>query len=199
MLAAIPAFAANPSGPGYAGDIMGNSTGRYAGDAQRTFRLVRNGPQSTQNMTTAAAITAGNLVIWDTTTNPYGNDGVSVALTTTSGDSRVAGMAITAIPTRDASTYSVQGAMGVTTATEDVGQANWGWIQTYGKSAVVGTVAAGSPVVTVGEAICCGTTAGSYGGWRANNAGSYSGQGKCGFATTTAATSGTAYIFLMCE
>lgn len=191
-------YAVNPSGPGYAGDISGQQ-GRYAGDAQRTFRLVRHGAGSTTTWTSAAALTAGQIVIWDSTANPYGADGVTVTTTATTGDARVAGVIITAIPTRDASVSSIQGTLTVTTASEDVGQANWGWLQTYGLSAVKVTTSPSTAItVAAGDAVGCGSTTGTVNKFLAN-ASTASANGNAGFSYETIAAGSTGYIFLKCE
>ena len=188
------------SGPGAAGDIMGMQAGRYAGDAHRTFRLVRNGPASTTVWTAAAALIAGQLVIWDTTQSPYGADGVTVTTSTTTNDSRIAGMMVSAAPTRDASLKSIQGTIPVTTATEDVGQANWGWLQTYGLSLSKATVSANvaSTNLLVGGAVGCSDTAGRIQAFVAN-ASTATANGNAGFAMETILPSATGYIFLKCE
>lgn len=195
-------YAVNPSGPGGAGDVMGMYS-RYTGDAHRTFRLVRNGPASTTVWTSATALTAGNVVIWDTTQNPYGADGISVTTTTTTADSRIAGMIVTTTPTRDASVASIQGTLPVTTATEDVGQANWGWLQTYGLSAVKATQcttgSGGSGrVAAVGEGICTSTVAGQITSFLPSTT-TATINGKGGFAMETFTTGSTGYIFLRCD
>jgi hypothetical protein len=189
-------YAVNPAGPGASGDVMGMQ-GRYAGDAHRTFRLVRLGAASTTTWVSQSALTAGQLVIWDTTANPYGADGVTVTTTTTSQDSRIAGMIITAVPTPDAN--QLQGEMVVTTASEDVGRPNWGWLQTYGLSAQKATA---TEAVVVGNAIAASTTAGQMGPFGAATGTVYSNpgsQGNAGFTEETIAAAGTGYIFLKCE
>lgn len=191
-------FAVNPAGPGYAGDTMGMATGRYVSDPQRTFRLVRNGPNG-NTVLTSAALTAGNLVIWDTSI--YAADGVSVCKSAVTGDSKVAGIVITAMTTEDGTTTSIYGAHGVSTATEDVGKANWGWLQTYGKSAVRATAVAAATSsrgsLSSGDAVCIGSVGGQivtfWGSTTAANV-----QGNAGFALEDNANS-TGYIFLKCE
>ncbi len=183
MLGAVEvSFAVNPSGPGASGDIMGMGTGRYVSDPHRTFRLVR--------ARAATTITADSMVVWDTdVVYPTASDGVTVTVTSTSGDSRVAGFLVTSIASRDTTG-------GGYTATEDVGLRNWGWLQTYGKS--VDKATASTTPVTAGNAISCGPTGGSYSGYFGSTT-SASTQGNAGFALETVAAGATGYIFLMCE
>jgi len=185
-------FSANPSGPGYAGDIAGMATGRYAWDSHRTFRLVRYNAGAT-----TTGLSSGNIVIWDTTIGfPTDADGVSVRTTTTTGDARVAGVLITDIASRDSSG-------GNYAASDDVGLKNWGWLQTYGRSAVdvVQTTTSsggGARVAAVGEAVCTGPVAGQITSYyaSASNAGV---NGNAGFALATFTTGSSARIFLKCE
>jgi len=183
---ALPSFAVNPSGPGYAGDISGMATGRYASDPHRTFRLVRYNASTQTN----ANIVAGNIVVWDTLASPTCADGVSITLTTTSTDARVAGQMVTAIATRDAGGLTWSGNH---TASEDVGQRNWGWLQTYGLST---TNATALQAITVGDAIATDTTAGQIGAYAPRDAVH---GGQAGFAVETMAAAGTGKIFLKCE
>lgn len=101
-------------GTGAVGEIKGS--GNYASDCYRTFRLVRNSETGADVM----HISPDSMVIWDTVSD----DGVTVTLTTTSGDSRVAGVAVSNILTSDSGAGN--------TAVQDLGRRNWGYIQTYG-------------------------------------------------------------------
>ena len=133
---AVEGYCINPSGPNKPGDIAGMLTGRRASDPQRTFRLVRWAPTSG-----TIPLTADSIVIWETTT--YG-DGVTIATSTTSGDSRVAGVLVTAINSGDVTAQ-------VRLASDDVGRINWGWLQTYGLAQV--NVTDRNGVVTTGYAM----------------------------------------------
>ena len=121
LLSASVAFAApDPThtrgtveGPGAVGEIRGN--GNFPSECYRTFRLVRYANCNANDM----HISPDNAVIWDTVSD----DGVTVMLSTTSADSRVAGVAVSHILTADAAGN---------TAAQDIGRRNWGYIQTYG-------------------------------------------------------------------
>jgi hypothetical protein len=180
------ALAAGPSGPGYSGDIMGMNTGRYASDPHRTFRMVRYG-NPTQ---TAVNLTAGNIVIWDTTSSPAAQDGVTVCLTTTSSDARVAGQMVTTVASRDSDT-TLTAWTGPHCASEDVGLRNWGWLQTYGLST---TNATAVQAIAAGSSIAADATAGQIGGFNGANTGA-----SCGFTMNVMAAAGTSKIFLKCE
>jgi len=197
----MPAFAVNPSGPGYNGDIMGMQS-RYVFDPHRTFRLVRNGGGSL-TLTSQVAITAGAIVVWDTIRSPIAADGVSITTTSTSGDSRVAGMAITTIPTPDSLAGSPRGNMGNTTASMDAGWNNWGWLQTYGKSAVTATavtaIAGYAGDIPVGAAVGASTVPGSVSGFLSSAGTAGTTCGKAGFALEAITGGSTGYIFLKCE
>ena len=142
-------FAVTASGPGKPGDIMGMDTGRYASDPHRTFRLVRYAPTGALLTT----LTQDSLVIWDSTAI-NGDDGVTITTTTTSGDTRVAGVLVTAINSGDVTAQ-------VRYASDDVGKKNWGWLQTYGLANV--NVASTSGAPTAGYALGTGIIAGSAG------------------------------------
>lgn len=89
-------------------------TGARQAEPTRTFKLVR---YSAQNL---PAIAAGDAVVYDT----ISDDGVTVRLTTTSADGAIAGIAVTAIQTCDNANN--------TTASDDEGKRNWGYIQVHG-------------------------------------------------------------------
>lgn len=144
------AFAGNvPSGPNEAGDILGQ--GKYPQDPHRIFRFVRYvQPNSfTANIASRSWATADSLVIWDTR---YGEalgkskDGVTVTLTSTSYDSRVAGVIILSALSQETEGNAV---------TDDVGKQNWTWLQTYGKSTIrthtVSSIASGDAIATAGS------------------------------------------------
>lgn len=169
------------------GDVMGNGRG-YDFDPHKTFRLVRYVPlasdDTAQNILTALA--ANSIVVWDITSD----DGVTITTTSTSFVSTVAGIIV-----QTALTPRVLGK----TAKEDLGERNWTWLQTYGKS--LARVAAGADV-TAGDAL--GTSlsrgaAGRYLGPGDTIAGSQL-HGDAGFWYDTA-TSGTnnVEVFLRVE
>jgi len=121
------------AGMAYAGgtDIMGQ--GGFPSDAHKIYRLVRNPMCGTS----VVGLTADTVVIWDTVSD----DGVTVTLSTTSADTRVAGVVVNTIATAD---YSQ-------TAANDIGKRNWGYIQTYGLGTVQVSDQGGWPVgATVG-------------------------------------------------
>ena len=169
------AFAQTPSLP-YNGQVIG--TGGLKSDPHRTFRLVRYVPPSGWS----PSLTAESIVIWDTTSD----DGVTVTVTSTSFDSRVAGIMV--VETKTPDTYATN------SATND--RRNWGWLQTYGlaevrmepsSTAVAGDALAAS--ATQGEAtvfIPTTTTAST--------------QGNAGFFyDNAAAAADNIEVFLRCE
>lgn len=126
-------------GPGYredpgVGDILGQ--GKYQSDPHKIFRMVRS--------TNTAQIDADSIVIWDLTAD----DGVTIATTTISGDSAVAGILV-----KDCDAQATAG----NTAAEDRGGVNWTWLQTYGESQVN---YAGGGNGAAGDAMGTSTTAG---------------------------------------
>ena len=112
----------------------------FQSDPPKRFRLVRY-----LGTTDTDGIAADSIVVWDTTID----DGVTINTTTTSWDSSVAGILVTAILTQDTSDN---------TAVEDIGRDNWAWLQTYGISQV--NLAATSNPGTAGAAMGTSTTAG---------------------------------------
>lgn len=113
-LLSVPAFAIDE--PTYRSNTQKlQVAGSYQSDAYREVRLVRN-PQTHGD---GVRMVSGDAVIWDTGSD----DGVTVALTTTSADGAFAGILVTAIPTTD---------QACSTAFDHVGRANWGWVCTYG-------------------------------------------------------------------
>jgi len=139
-------LAAGPTGPNNPGEILGQ--GKLASDPHRTFRLVRWSPTAAVTHT----LTADSIVIWDSTHD----DGVTINVTTTSGDSRVAGVLVTAIVSGDT---GLDGEINL--ASDDVGKVNWGWLQVYGKCNV--NVASTSGISTAGYAMGTGITPGCAG------------------------------------
>ena len=182
FMAGSVCFAAGPTGPGYPGEILGQN--KYQYEAHRVFRLVHVSPGNND----ADGIAAGSVVVWDDVLD----DGVSVETTTTSGDARIAGILVTTVVSND-----VLGSTN-TKASDDAGSnANWGWLQTYGLYIDATANAAGG--VTVGDAVCAGTTAGSISRYTITTVGATNAtaaNGILGCALDTAAASGTADIFI---
>lgn len=160
------AYAVSPLGE--TGDILGQ--GKYASDAHKIFRLVRYVPATYSG---ATALAADSIVIWDLTSD----DGVTVTTTTTSSDSAVAGIIVSAVATGDTGKTAVQA----------VGDANWTWLQTYGKSQVNFVATTGG--IAAGAAFGTSTTAGEAAAFVSSTTNA-SVQGKAGFAYDTA-TAGT--------
>lgn len=113
VLAATPAHRQSPG----TGEIMGQ--GKAASDAHKTFRLVRYVPPSGNN--DSITLTADSIVVWDV----LSDDGVTVTTTTKSGDNAVAGIMVIATLTPQLGTLG-------NSASADLKNVNWGWLQTYG-------------------------------------------------------------------
>lgn len=114
-------------GPGQIGEIKGQ--GKFPSDPHRTFRLVRWMPTAAYGITNwPYTLTKDAVVIWDTSAS--GDDGVTITVSATSGDSRVAGVVV-ASAYMDCSSESTP-----RTAAKDIGRTNWTWLQTYGLSQV---------------------------------------------------------------
>lgn len=94
--------------------------GRGAGQATspRIIKLVRNAREGDFN----TSFSSGDAVAYSLVSD----DGVTVDYTTTSGDATFAGICATTINSSDASTG--------TTAADDVGRRNWGWIIVHGSA-----------------------------------------------------------------
>jgi len=93
----------------------------YSWSPERTFRWVRYVPTGATSI--SPSVSADSIMIWDL----ISDDGVTVTLTTTSGDGAVAGVVINDMLTPDLGTLGA-------TAASDAGKRNWGWLQTYGLS-----------------------------------------------------------------
>lgn len=134
--------ATNNSGPG---DILGQ--GKLDSQAHKIFRLVRYVPAAgTDNIIT---LSKDSIVIWDTTSD----DGVTVTLSATTKDSRIAGVMASTCLTPDL------GGLG-NTATQDIGHRNWGWLQTYGWANVTQN---GTYLAVAGDAFSNGAQQGTAG------------------------------------
>ena len=170
---------ASLEGPGV-GDILGQ--GKYPYDAHKIFRLVHISP----NDNDTDGVTADSVVVWDDELD----DGVSVELTTTSGDGRVAGILVTTVISNDTVGTAVR------TASDDIGTSNWGWIQTYG---LYDGVCAGSQAITVGKSVCAADKNGTVGefGFHLSTSGNSGILGSCLDAFTAMKDDGI--IFITCD
>ena len=100
--------------------VIKRITGASQDTTYRAYKLVRFG--MTQQDT--ASISADSLVIWDVVSD----DGVTISETTLSGDGAIAGIVATTIQTSDNRSG--------TSAADDAGRRNWGYVQVEGKSTV---------------------------------------------------------------
>ena len=179
LLIGSVAHAVQPIASPGIGDKLGQA--KFQSDPHKIFRLVRYMPASgTQD---SATLVAESIVIWDTTSD----DGVTVTTTTTSPDSRVAGIIAVQALTGDPLGNS---------ATDDIGARNWTWLQTYGKAEV--RIGASNPVA-VGAAMGTSGTAGEADAFVANATDSTK-NGNAGFfmdAGTAAADN--VECFLRCD
>lgn len=113
----------------------------------KVFKLVRlaaSGPND-------ASVVSGDAVRYSI----ISDDGVTIALTTTSADNAFAGIAVTAIATSDS-------AVG-TTAADDVGRRNWGYIQIHGPC-LANISAGGTNGALVGQGFITSTDSGKITG-----------------------------------
>ena len=145
LMCASVAFAATPGyrlSPGI-GENKTSAQGGTQSDPGKTFRIVRYMPPS--GGPNDATLVTESIVVWDTTSD----DGVTVTTTTTSYDSRVAGIIVQA-----ALTPSTMG----NTAAEDISKRCWTWLQTHGLSQV--RVQGDCSTASAGDALSCGSDAG---------------------------------------
>lgn len=135
------AFAAidQPTGVGEIKKVRGSDQSEQT----RVFKLVRN-PDRSQN---GATIVSGDAVVYSL----ISDDGISITRTTTSADGAFAGIAVTNIPTSDA---SVSGGVW-----DDVARRNWGYIQVHGMT-TANITAGGAANCTAGDAFITSTDAG---------------------------------------
>ena len=116
------AFAVNqPNDPG----IKKHLTGTDQATPSKVYKMVR---LSNSGLDSASRV-SGDAVVYDTNSD----DGVTVRTTTTSADGSFAGILVTALQSSDAVTG--------TSAADDIGRRNWGFIQVHGPC--VATVGAG--------------------------------------------------------
>lgn len=133
---AIAATPGDRTSPGR-GEI---STMPYPSDPPKKFRVVRF-----VGTAGGSAQAKDSIVVWDSTLD----DGITINTTTTSGDSTVAGVLVTAALTQDTADN---------TAVQDIGKDNWAWLQTYGLSQVDTSSAV---AIVAGGAMGTSTTAGA--------------------------------------
>jgi len=177
LFVASVAFA--DTGPPYAGDVMCNQ--KYPFQPHRTFRFVRWMPTTMFDI--REELTADSVVIWDTNSD----DGVTVTTTTTSKDSRVAGVVVAAIRTPDSTNRTV---------TEDIGKRNWGWLQTYG---LADNVRLGLTAVVTNSYIGTGESIGEAGPFLDVRTSDVTTRGVLGFSLNSGPLDGTVAVFLKCE
>ena len=95
-------------------------SGGYASDPVRVYQLVRYPETSAGDSNINNALSTGDVVVWDCVSD----DGVTVnVLLASNSQDAVAGVVVSA----NISTDQI-----ATSASEDVGRRNWGYIQTYG-------------------------------------------------------------------
>lgn len=109
----------------------------------REIQLVRFPTQGANSIAVS-----GDVAIWNTVSD----DGVSIALTTTSADARIAGVVCVTIFSPDNAT--------ATSALDDIGHRNWGWIITRGLANVKVT-AGGTNGHGVGDVFITSTDSGA--------------------------------------
>ena len=174
---------ATPNLSGGIGDIMGQ--GKLPSDPHKIFRMVRVvRPDLLVN--DLPALSADAIVIWDTNSD----DGVTVTTTTTSYDSRVAGIMATSTQTPDVG-------QGGFTAIQSIGLRNWGWLQTYGKAEV--NVQSDCGTATVKDGLSCGSVSGEACDFLASDSDA-SANGMAGFFYDTASGGADgAEVFLICD
>lgn len=116
--------------------------GGYPSEPHKIFRFVHN--------STSSALAIRDVVVWDVDAGAA--NGISVATTSISPDSTVAGILVEAIPAQ---------ALNSNSATDDIGKENWGLMQTYGLASVDITLA-----VISKDAMGTSTTAGEANPYR---------------------------------
>lgn len=124
----------------------------YASDPERTIRFVRYVPPPTIGGQLDRIVSKDMAVIW--CTDASGDDGVTVTLSITSQDTRIAGILLSnALPPISTDIVSA--------ATGDIGKRNWAWLQTYGKATAYFAITGGS--ATAGHAFGLSTITGEIG------------------------------------
>lgn len=122
--------------------IKKRTTGARQGEAVRVFKLVRHSASTPND----AGIVSEDVVVYDT----ISDDGITVRLTTTSNDGAIAGIAVMTIETSDATTG--------TSAFDDEGRRNWGYILVHGPmtasigAGAINAAGVGAPFITSSDA-----------------------------------------------
>lgn len=137
-------FADPPPAPTYDNAFKLRNTGVSWDATVRVIKLVRNSSQDPNT----GIISAGSVVVYDTVSD----DGVSVRMTTTSGDGAIAGIAATLIETSDN--------VNTTSAGNDEGRKNWGWSVVHGKADAT-AIAGGTNEAVVGDLFITSRDAGA--------------------------------------
>lgn len=178
--AAVPGVSKTP-GTGF---IITNMQGGTIDQPSKTFRLVRFVPVAGSN--NSLTLTKDSAVIWDLVSD----DGVTVTLSTTSGDSAVAGIVVQDGLTPDIGTLGNE-------ASEDRANRNWTWLQTYGLSQA--DLRPGEAIAAAGDAIGLSTSPGKISTFAAGVA-TPRNQGLLGFAYDSAsASTSDVQVFVRCE
>lgn len=173
--------------PANEGTILGTRGGQQ-GTAVRDYKLVRFA--STSQAASVQTISVGEVVVYDTVSD----DGITIRRTTTSGDGAIAGVVVTAIQSSDASSG--------TSAQDDAGRRNWGYIQVHGPCSVNVITGGGDGGISAGDVLITSRDSGMAATLtttdKTGGAGSYVGiRGRGGFfLDAPAAGTGTVFVEL---
>lgn len=129
-LVVTPVFAYDD--PSISNLIKKSGVGAKQSEAVRVVKLIRYASAEANS----PSLVSGDAVVYSTASD----DGVTVALSTSSRDGAFAGIVVTTIPSSDASTG--------TSAGDDIGRRNWGWIVVHGPATAA--------INTAGRAITAG-------------------------------------------
>lgn len=136
-----------------------NVGGRQS-DPVITLKLVRFASRDTgETLGVFPSISSGDAVVYDLVSD----DGVTVALTNTSGDASFAGIAVGTIQSADG---------GSTSAADDNGRRNWGWIAVHGR-VLANTSAGGTNANVAGQPFYTSRDAGKVTGFSGSTTGVY--------------------------
>jgi len=179
------AYASSTPTLSYTGEIRGQR--KYIFEPHRTFRLVRYVPLGTGTTENKflSELTADHLVRW--VTGPKSGDGVSVCDAYVSNDNRVAGVNISVGLTPEPGNYG-------NSATQDVGERNWMWIQTYG----LARISAGDVITAEGLALCTWGRRGQGGTALPSSTNAALGQMNAGFWMYDVTAGAKGEVFLRC-
>ena len=147
MLLGVTVAYAAPNEPNFSTYVVKRQVGSRQGDPVRVLKLVRfstKGPNQT-------SVVSGDVLVYDTVSD----DGVSVRLTTTSADGAIAGIAASAISSSDSTAAT-------TSAQDDAGGLNWGYIVVHGLANAKVTAGSGTGNA-IGEAFTTSTDSGAAG------------------------------------